>query len=162
MTFMICFILICASRKNNNNKKKNLPSGLPSREFWTYWSVADLEKNKRSDWIGMDSTGRWSNGLGTLNEKCHYEYQEMTGWIATLFTHTHTHTRWRRKRRGGGGAQWYVCAHPPTPPLLTPHFHFPLELYVYITLINNYLGFFIYQLIILLTVSINWQMAVSK
>ena len=65
---------------------------------------------------------------------------------------------------GGGGAcvplpliwlggQWYVCA----PPLLTPHFYFPLELYVCITLTNNYLAFFIYQLIILWTVSINWH-----
>ena len=45
-----------------------------------------------------------------------------------------------------------VClCHPPT--LLTPHFNFPLVLYVYITLTNNYLGFFIYQLIIL----INWH-----
>ena len=75
---------------------------------------------------------------------------------------------WRRKRgRGGGqrgvcapprfwlggGGQWYVCA----PPLLTPHFYFPLELYVYITLTNNYLAFFIYQLIILWTISINWH-----
>ena len=38
------------------------------------------------------------------------------------------------------GGQWYVCA----PALLTPHFYFPLELYVYITLTNNYLAFFIY------------------
>ena len=71
---------------------------------------------------------------------------------------------WRRKRGGkggicpptfliGGGGQWYVCA----PPLLTPHFYFPLELYVYITLTNNYLAFFIYQLIILWTISINWH-----
>ena len=51
------------------------------------------------------------------------------------------------------GGQWYVCA----PPLLTPHFYFPLELYVYITLTNNYLAFFIYQLIILWTISINWH-----
>ena len=29
--------------------------------------------------------------------------------------------------------QWYVCAPPPPhPPLLTPHFYFPLKLYVYI------------------------------
>ena len=48
----------------------------------------------------------------------------------------------------GGGA----C-----PPLLTLHFYFPLELYVYITLTNNYLAFFIYQLIILSTISINWH-----
>ena len=51
------------------------------------------------------------------------------------------------------GGQWYVCAHP----LLTPHFYFPLELYVCITLTNNYLAFFIYQLIILWTISINWH-----
>ena len=51
----------------------------------------------------------------------------------------------------GLGGQWYVCA----PPLLIPHFYFPLELYVYITLTNNYLAFFIYQLIILWTISIN-------
>ena len=49
--------------------------------------------------------------------------------------------------------QWYVCA----PTFLTPHFYFPLELYVYITLTNNYLAFFIYQLIILWTISINWH-----
>ena len=55
----------------------------------------------------------------------------------------------------GGGRQWYVCAPPPT--LLTPHFNFPIELYVYITLTNNYLAFFIYQLIILWTISINWH-----
>ena len=42
---------------------------------------------------------------------------------------------WRRKRGGGGGGA--------------------LELYVYITLTNNYLTFFIYQLIILWTISIN-------
>ena len=53
----------------------------------------------------------------------------------------------------GGGGQWYLCA--PPPPLLTPHFNFPLELYVSITLTNNYLAFFIYQLIILWTISIN-------
>ena len=56
---------------------------------------------------------------------------------------------------GGGGA--IVCLCPPPPPLLTPHFYFPLELYVYITLTNNYLVFFIYQLIILWTISINWH-----
>ena len=52
----------------------------------------------------------------------------------------------------GGGAM--VCL---WPPLLTPHFYFPLELYVYITLTTNYLAFFIYQLIILWTISINWH-----
>ena len=46
---------------------------------------------------------------------------------------------------------------PPPPRLLTPHFHFALELYVYITLTNNYLAFFIYQLIILWTITINWH-----
>ena len=53
---------------------------------------------------------------------------------------------------GGGGAMVSVC---PPPTLLTPHFNFPLELYVSITLTNNYLAFFIYQLIILWTISIN-------
>ena len=61
-----------------------------------------------------------------------------------------------------------VVPPPPPPPLslslslslsthtlLTPHFYFPLELYVYITLTNNNLAFFIYQLIILWTMSIN-------
>ena len=52
--------------------------------------------------------------------------------------------------RLGGGAMVCLC-----PPLLTPHFYFPLELYVYITLTNKYLAFFIYQLIILWTISIN-------
>ena len=68
---------------------------------------------------------------------------------------------------GGGGGARGTCASPlfglggtmvclcPPPPLLTPHFYFPLELYVYITLTNNYLAFFIYQLIILWTISIN-------
>ena len=48
---------------------------------------------------------------------------------------------------------------PPPPPhtLLTPHFYFSLELYVYITLTNNYLAIFIYQLIILWIISINWH-----
>ena len=53
---------------------------------------------------------------------------------------------------GGGGAMVCLC---PPPPLLTPYFYFPLELYVYITLTNNYLVFFIYQLIMLWTISIN-------
>ena len=53
---------------------------------------------------------------------------------------------------GGGGNGLFV----PPSPLLTPHFYFPRELYVYITLTdNNYLAFFIYQLIILWTISIN-------
>ena len=47
-----------------------------------------------------------------------------------------------------------------TPSLLTPHFYFPLELYVYITLTNNSLAFFIYQLII--NFNKLTQMAVSK
>ena len=53
----------------------------------------------------------------------------------------------------GGGAMVCLCP----PPLLTPHFFFSLELYVYITLTNNYLAFFIYLLIILWTISINWH-----
>ena len=43
----------------------------------------------------------------------------------------------------------YLC-----PPLLIIIIHL---LYVYITLTNNYLAFFIYQLIILWTISINWH-----
>ena len=70
---------------------------------------------------------------------------------------------WRRKRwEGGGGGGEGVGMCPPligggaiVPPTLTPHFYFPLELYVYITLTNNYLTFFIYQLIISWTISIN-------
>ena len=77
-------------------------------------------------------------------------YQQTTKrWLLGANVH------WRRKRRGGGGEM--VCLCPPPSPLLTPHFHFPLELYVYITLTNNYLAFFIYQLIILWTISINWH-----
>ena len=70
----------------------------------------------------------------------------------------------------GGGQRGHVPPHifdwggngmfvppPPPPTLLTPHFYFPLELYVCITLTNNYLAFFIYQLIILWTISINWH-----
>ena len=52
---------------------------------------------------------------------------------------------------GGNG----MFVPPPPPPLLTPHFYFSLELYVYIKLTNNYLAFFIYQLIIMWTISIN-------
>ena len=40
-------------------------------------SVADLEKNKGGGVDGLESTGPWSNGLRSLNPKCHYEYQEM-------------------------------------------------------------------------------------
>ena len=67
---------------------------------------------------------------------------------------------WRRKRGGGGGGRGtMVCLCPPPPHTHTfnPHFHFPLELYVYITLRNNYMAFFIYQLIILWTISIKWH-----
>ena len=60
-----------------------------------------------------------------------------------------------------GEAMVCLCPPPPPPPthqpLLTPHFYFPLELYVSITLTNNYSAFFIYQLIILWTISINWH-----
>ena len=65
---------------------------------------------------------------------------------------------------GGGGARGACAPHffawggngmfvPP--PLLTPHFYFSLELYVYIRLTYDCLAFFIYQLIILWTISIN-------
>ena len=48
-----------------------------------------------------------------------------------------------------GGAMVCLC-----PPTFNPNFYFPLELYVYITLTNNNLAFFIYQLIILWTITI--------
>ena len=35
----------------------------------------------------MESTGRCSNGLGSLNPKCHYEYQEMRG-VASHLIHS--------------------------------------------------------------------------
>ena len=57
----------------------------------------------------------------------------------------------------GGGNSVFVPPPPPPPPLLTPHFYFPLELYVYITLTHNYLAIFIYQLITVWTISINWH-----
>ena len=73
---------------------------------------------------------------------------------------------------GGGGGQGGMCppthtfliggngmfvSHPTphTHTLLTQHFYFPLEIYVYLTLTHNYLAFFIYQIIILWTISIN-------
>ena len=38
-------------------------------------------RNRSMGRIGLESTGRWSNGLGSLSPKCHYEYQEMRrGW----------------------------------------------------------------------------------
>ena len=56
---------------------------------------------------------------------------------------------------GVGGGKAMICLCPPS--LLTLYFYFPPELYVYITLTNNYLAFFIYQIIILWTTSINWH-----
>ena len=61
-----------------------------------------------------------------------------------------------------GGAMVYLCFPPPPNTHTHTHtfnhtFYFPLELYVYITLTNNYLAFFIYQLIILWTISLNWH-----
>ena len=50
--------------------------------------------------------------------------------------------------------QWYDCAPPPHT--------FNLELYLYITLTNNSLEFFIYQSIILWTISTNWHRWVHK
>ena len=55
----------------------------------------------------------------------------------------------------GGGGNGMLLLNTLLTPLKTPHFYFSLELYVYITLTNNYLTFFIYQLIILWTISIN-------
>ena len=86
----------------------------------------------------------------------------------SLFPIIDRYKHWRRKRGGwggggggtsppffgvGGGNGMFVP--PPPHTLLTPHFYFPLELYVYITLTINYLAFFIYQLIILYKISIN-------
>ena len=73
---------------------------------------------------------------------------------------------WKRGEGEGGhvpsniliGGNGIFVPPPPSPhthTLLTPQFYFPLELYVYITLTNNYLAFFIYQLIILWIISIN-------
>ena len=86
----------------------------------------------------------------------------------SIYLYMSIYLHWRRKRGGGGGGQGthffiggggaMVCLCPPPPPthtLLAMHFYFPLELYVYIALTNNYLTFFIYQLIILWTISIN-------
>ena len=94
----------------------------------------------------------------------------MNAWAGNLVpAPLRVSSHWRRKRVGVGGGDggqgacappplfdWgaMVCLCPPPPPLLTPHFNFLLELYVYITLTNNYLAFFIYQLIILWTISI--------
>ena len=45
--------------------------------------MAEVEKNKGgSGWIGMESTG-----LGSLNPKCHYEYQEIRGRGGGLASH---------------------------------------------------------------------------
>ena len=76
----------------------------------------------------------WPKATNVLEE---FYYHWRTGWWAGHFFDR-------------GGAMVCLC-----PPLLTPHFYFSLELYVYITLTNNYLTFFIYQLIILWTISIN-------
>ena len=55
-------------------------------------SVVDLEKIKGVGRIGMESTDHWSNGLGSLNPKCHF----IGKWVGVashpIHTHTHTHT----------------------------------------------------------------------
>ena len=56
-------------------------------------------------------------------------------YIHSLY-HTQTYTYIHFFDWGGGGAMVCLC-----PPLLSPHFYFPLELYVYITLTNNVLSF---------------------
>ena len=63
-------------------------------------------------------------------------------------THTHTHTHTHTERHTHTDTHFFdwgtmVCLCPP--PLLTPHFYFPLELYVYITLTINYLASFTYR-----------------
>ena len=68
------------------------------------------------------------------------------GWVLGLSVWVGDHPRFWL-----GGNGMFV------PPLLTIAFYFSLKLYVYITLTNNYLAFFIYQLIILWTISINWH-----
>ena len=52
--------------------------------FVCVYAVEDLEKNKGGGggWIGMESTG-----LGSLNPKYHYEYQEIRG-VASYLIHT--------------------------------------------------------------------------
>ena len=85
---------------------------LSEKHFDCIMAVADLEKNKGSGCIGMESTGRWSNDQGSLNPKCHYEYQEMGG---------------------GGGLATLFIPPPPDPPLhgnfsaVSPHLACPLE-----------------------------------
>ena len=51
-----------------------------------YTCGGSRKKKKWCGWIGMESTGRWSNGLGSLNPKCHYVRYEGVGWLASLFT----------------------------------------------------------------------------
>ena len=80
-----------------------------------------------------------------------------------LCIYIYIYIHWRRKRGGQGGHvpphffDWGGNGMFVPPPLLTPHFYFPLELYVYITLTNNNLAFLIYQLIILWTITIKWH-----
>ena len=94
---------------------------------------------------------------------------KMKAWSHEI-VEAHVTLHWRRKRGEGACAPpllfWWgrgamVCLCPPPPPhthtRLTPHFYFLLDLYVCITLTNNYLAFFINQLIILWTISINWH-----
>ena len=114
--------------------------------------------------ISLDSTNQWWCYIS-----CWGFVSYLCLWTLTIYPksyiyiYIYIYNHWRRKRGGQGGhvppplfwlgGQWYVCA----PPLLTPHLYFPLDLYVYLTLTNNYLAFFIYQLIILWIISINWH-----
>ena len=123
-------------------------------------SLRDFNNNKHiSDNIIRKKSKKYTKRAFVFK---HLNYNHML-YSLTLAIHLAIYIyHWRRKRGHvpppphffdwGGGAMVCLC---PPPPLLTPHFYFPLELYVYITLTNNYLAFFIYQLIILWTISIN-------
>ena len=65
------------------------------RQDITYYSLCYTSRgvlvgtrNRSMGRIGLESTGRWSNDLGSLNPKCQYEYQEMRRGVATpLYSH---------------------------------------------------------------------------
>ena len=95
-----------------------------------------------------------------LSTSCAFSFgrfcDHVLGHICDFIMYCHWHRKRGEGARGAcatphifywGGGQWYVCAPPPPPP---PHTHTH-------TLTNNYLAFFIYQLIILWTISINWH-----
>ena len=143
-------------------------------------SKFEVHKHKARPGTGLSSLTVSAFTRSSQNAMNYHYYSVHMASCFNSKTQTSTkrfmYIHWRRKRGGGGGEgarghvpphffDWgaMVCLCPPPPPhththtLLTPHFYFPLELYVYITLTNNYLAFFIYQLISLWTVSINWH-----